>query len=98
MDGTPVGTREAGFAAQPAAEEVEVLGLNRKLLEQIAEQTGGELVDADELPQFVTSLPNRKTVVSERWTSPYWHQTWVFAFVIALLCAEWGLRRRSGLP
>lgn len=97
-DGVEIGSREAGLASQPAAMEFESLGLNRRLLEDIAEQTGGELVDPDAISQFVTSLPNRKTVVTERWTSPYWHQPWMFAFAIVLLCAEWGLRRRSGLP
>lgn len=97
-DGTELDSREGGFAAEPAAKEFESLGLNRQLLEEIARQTGGELVDAGELSQFVTSLPNHKTVVSERWTSPYWHQPWVLAFVILLLCGEWGLRRRNGLP
>ena len=43
-DGSPVGQREAGWVAQPAAEEFNRLRPNRALLAEIAAKTGGEVV------------------------------------------------------
>jgi uncharacterized membrane protein len=97
-DGSEVGTREAGWVAQPAAEEFRDLGINRPLLETLAKQTGGEVVEADDLDRLVASLPNRKVAVTEPWTYPLWHQPWVFLVAIGCLIAEWGLRRLKGLP
>jgi hypothetical protein len=34
----------------------------------------------------------------EDYVKPFWHQSWVFLLAIALLGAEWGLRRVKGLP
>jgi hypothetical protein len=36
--------------------------------------------------------------VTETWTSPLWHQPWMFLFALACFLAEWGLRRVKGLP
>lgn len=97
-DGDEIGDRETGFSAQPAAREFEAIGVNSQTLEEIAKASGGEVISSSELSEFVTDLPNRKTTISERWTSPYWHQPWIFVLATLLLCAEWGLRRRHGLP
>jgi hypothetical protein len=97
-DGTLIGTRTGGWAAEPAAAEFESLVPNRKRLEQIAEASGGEIVDIHELDGFVRSLPNRKIPITEPWVYPLWHHPSVFGFAILCLCGEWGLRRWRGLP
>ncbi|MCA9212786.1 MAG: hypothetical protein KDB27_06970 [Planctomycetales bacterium] len=97
-DGSLVGTREAGWAAEPATVEFESLVPNRKRLEQIASESGGELVEIDELDAFVRTLPNRKVPVTEPWIYPLWHHPSVFGFAVLCLCGEWGIRRWRGLP
>jgi len=97
-DGSEVGQDEAGWVAQPAAEEFRRLAADVDLLQRIAEETGGELVPVDRLGQFVSDLPRRKTVITDPWVYPLWHQPLVFLLVIACLAAEWGLRRLKGLP
>ena len=96
-DGSTVGEREAGWAAQPVADEFARLEPNREFLESIAAKTRGEIVDGDHLPAFVASLSARSAPVTEPWTSPLWHQPLYFLVAIGCLLGEWGLRRVNGL-
>ena len=57
----------------------------------------GEVLEADRLDQFVSSLPNRKIPIVETWTYPLWHQSSVFLVAIGCLIGEWGLRRWKGM-
>jgi hypothetical protein len=97
-DGSEVGQSEIGWASEPQTEEFRTLTVNRPLLDQIAQQSGGEVLELNRLDQFVSSLPNRKIPIVETWTYPLWHQTSVFMLAIACLIGEWGLRRWKGLP
>jgi uncharacterized membrane protein len=97
-DGAAVGQREAGWAAQPAADEFARMEPDREWLESIAARTKGEMVDGDRLQAFVSSLSSRDAPINEPWISPLWHQPLYFLVAIACLAAEWGLRRVNGLP
>ena len=97
-DGAAVGEREAGWAAQPAADEFARMEPDREWLESIATRTKGEMVDGDRLQAFVSSLSSRDAPINEPWISPLWHQPLYFLIAIACLAAEWGLRRVHGLP
>ena len=55
-DGSLVGQREAGWAAQPVADEFARLKPNREFLESLAAKTRGEVIDGDRLSAFVASL------------------------------------------
>jgi len=96
-DGSVVGEREAGWAAQPVADEFARLEPDREFLGSIAAKTRGEIVDGGRLPAFVASLSARSAPVTEPWTSPLWHQPLYFLVAIGCLLGEWGLRRLSGL-
>jgi hypothetical protein len=97
-DGSPIGQRETGWAAQPLADEFNRLAPNRRLLEEIAAKTNGQLVEASDLDDFVAGLNSRKAPITEPWTRPLWHHPLFFLVTITCLCAEWGLRRWKGLP
>jgi uncharacterized membrane protein len=96
-DGGDLGQTTTGWTSEPAADEFRVLQPDRALLERLAAATGGEMVDARDLDRFVASLPTRKALITEPYTQPAWHQSWVFLMVLALLGAEWALRRWKGL-
>jgi hypothetical protein len=96
--GAEAGRAEAGWSSDPAATEFRSLKPNRALLEEIAARTGGEVVPADRLESFASSLPQRKVPVAESWTLPLWHQPVVFLFALACFIGEWGLRRWKGMP
>ena len=96
-DGSAVGARESGWAAQPSADEFARLEPDRDYLQRIATQTGGEVIDGDRLDSFAAGLPSRKAPITEPWTAPVWHHPIYFLVAIACLAAEWGLRRVNGL-
>ena len=95
--GGAAGHAQAGWTADPAAEEFRSLKPNRALLEQIARQTGGEVLAPDDLERWAATLPRRAAPVMESHSMPLWHQPAVFFFALACFAAEWGLRRWKGL-
>ena len=95
--GVEVGRARAGWTANPAAREFASLPPNQSLLERIALQTEGRLVDAGELEAFAQSLPFETAPVTESWSLPLWHKTAVLLFTLACFTGEWGLRRWRGL-
>jgi uncharacterized membrane protein len=97
-DAAEVGRREIGWAIGPAGDELRRLRPNRELLERIAQETGGEIVEAGDLDSFVADLPNRKLPIVETWTWPLWHQWQVFLLAVICLSGEWILRRWKGMP
>lgn len=90
--------RDAAWVAQPDADEFAALLPNRKLLESVARSSGGEVRSLAELEALVSDLPNRKVPIMIEETFPWWHRWTLFAAVLGLLIAEWGLRRWKGLP
>jgi uncharacterized membrane protein len=96
--GAELGRAETGWSTDLAAEEFRSLVPNHALLEDIARKTGGQIVAAAELDGFVRRLPELRAPVMETWSYPAWHTPVLFAFALACLLAEWGLRRWKGMP
>ncbi len=96
--GAEAGQAEAGWSSDLLAEEFKSLQPNTALLEAIASRTGGEVISARKLADFARGLPNRRAPVMEAWTTPAWHTPVWFAFALACLAGEWGLRRWKGAP
>jgi uncharacterized membrane protein len=97
-DGDKLTADKAGWIYEPQVEEFKRPGTNLELLTKLAEQTGGEIVDATDLDDFVARLQNKPMPVVEAWTMPLWDQPLVFLVVLCCLVGEWGLRRSKGLP
>jgi len=96
--GAEVGRSEAGWSADLAADEFRSLTPNVALMEAIARKTGGQVIAAADLNSFARRLPGFKAPVMETWSYPLWHTPVMFAFALACLLAEWGVRRWKGLP
>jgi uncharacterized membrane protein len=96
-DGSAVGEQEAGWVAQPAADEFARLEPDKGFLSTVAAKTQGEIVDGKKLAVFVSGLPMRNAPIAETWTSPLWHQPLYLIAALLCLTTEWGLRRKSGL-
>jgi uncharacterized membrane protein len=97
-EGVEVGHSAAGWSTDLAAEEFRSLSPNLPLLESIARKTGGQVVHPAELDRLARELPHRKSPVMDAWSFPLWHTPAMFAFALACLISEWGLRRWKGLP
>ena len=96
-DGELVGTPTVGWTRQIAGREFDTLGVNRTLLQRIAEQSGGEIIAEEDLNSLSRRLETAKVPVMETWVFPLWHRGWVIALALGCLCGEWGLRRWRGL-
>jgi hypothetical protein len=97
-DASDVGHAESGWTYEPAAEEFAALQPDAKLLDRIARATGGQVVQVADLADFAATLPTRHAQITEPYTNPLWHSSWVFLLAMICLTAEWGLRRWKGLP
>src|SRR5262249_22649704 len=84
-DGAAVGQREAGWAAQPAADEFARLEPDREWLESIADRTKGEMVEGDGLQAFGSSLSSRDAPINQ-------------ALILALLAPAAVFPHRDRLP
>ena len=72
--------------------------LDRPRLESIAQATGGKCVGLHELPALLAGLSGesrRVPVRTER--KDLWDRAWVLLTVVALLAAEWALRKKFNL-
>lgn len=95
--GIEIGRAEAGWTADPAADEFKSLQPNRDLLAALAKATKGEVISTDNLEAFARSLLDRPAPVSEAWAFPLWHTPVLFAFALLCFIAEWAIRRWKGL-
>ena len=96
-DGAALERVVSGWTAQPSAAEFAHVEANTALLEQLAEASGGEVVELAQLDSWIASLPTRRVPVTEVRIEPLWHQPWLIVLAIGCLCIEWGLRRWKGL-
>lgn len=97
-----LGTAETGWAVDLEAQEFRSIRPNRALLEKIARQTSGQVIEISELEDFARSLPARNAPITTTWVKPLWDLPGVLPalFLLILICfaGEWALRRRRGLP
>ncbi len=96
-DGEEIGEVETGWSAEPSAAEFRNLAPNLDELSALAKQSGGEIIDIDQLDAFVRTLPTRQVPIAETRIEPLWHSSSWLTLTILCLCAEWGLRRLRGL-
>ncbi len=85
-----------GWAHSPLVEEYASLDVNRALLERMAAETGGKMLELDEVSKLPELLAGLNVPVKQVLADPLWHSPWVFLAVLGLLAAEWVLRRRGG--
>jgi len=101
-NGLELGDAKTGWAVDLEANEFRSIGTNSPLLERIAHQTGGNVVELDALDEFVSNLPNRAAPITDTWVKPLWDLPGVLPaiFLIVLICfaGEWTLRRWKGMP
>jgi uncharacterized membrane protein len=101
-NGVKLGEAKTGWAVDLEANEFRSIGTNRQLLERIAHQTGGKVIELEALDKFVSNLPNKAAPITDTWIKPLWDLPGVLPaiFLFALICfaGEWTLRRWKGMP
>jgi hypothetical protein len=71
--------------------------LNARLLERVASASGGRVVPLPAGEPLVEALRAAVPSAAVSVRRDLWHTGWSFAIVLALLAAEWLVRRKYGL-
>lgn len=94
---TDLGSSERSVLVGGVDREMADPRLNEDVLRRIAAASGGAYLAADD----ASRLPSLLSAAAPQPAAPrlqeLWHAPWIFAVLIALLTAEWMLRRRWGL-
>ncbi|MDT0631194.1 hypothetical protein RQM47_08425 [Rubrivirga sp. S365] len=99
--GVELGTDRGSFGVGALAAEFREPGADPALLRQVAARSGGAVVGLDTLGSFVAGLRERgaladRPLVREDET-PLVGLPWLLALAVALLTAEWVIRKRAGM-
>ncbi len=78
--------------------ELKATWLDKPLLTEVAEASGGKYYDVDEMDDLVANIPDRNERLQVRGEPiPLWDNSRVLMLFVGLLCAEWALRKRFRL-
>ena len=96
-DGSPVGEREAGWVAQPAADEFKTLAAQSRAARGDRRQDGRRSrSQRTSSTSFVAESAQPQGADHRAVDSPAWHHPLFYLAIIACLVGEWGLRRWKG--
>jgi uncharacterized membrane protein len=97
-----IGSARTGWSVNLDSQEFQSIKTNRPFLEILARQTGGRIVELNELEKFVYSLPKKSVPITETWIRPLWDtkslSLIIFVIILMFFTGEWILRRWKGLP
>jgi uncharacterized membrane protein len=94
---TPLGVADRWLNVGGGDREFADPRLNEGVLRRIALASGGRYVTAADVASVTQALEAAVPQDAEPERRDIWHQPWTYALAIALLSAEWVLRRRWGL-
>src|SRR5262249_2992363 len=94
---TSLGTADRWFYVGGADREFSDPRLNEGFLRRVARATGGEYVRAAEAARIGSRLRSAVPQDAAPERRDLWHEPWAFLAIVALLSAEWVLRKRWGL-
>lgn len=97
LNGVPIGTDRGGFVVGEAGAEFERTRMNRELLVQLADMTGGGFYLPSDIDRMAGDIELDEITVQETRTVPLWNHPGVLALLVCLLAAEWFYRRYLGL-
>ena len=97
LNGLPLGTDVGGFVVGEAGAEFERTRMNRKLLVQLADLTGGGFYVPSEIERLADDIRMDEVTVRETRTVPFWNHPAVLAVLVCLLTGEWLVRRYFGM-
>ncbi|OPX21357.1 MAG: hypothetical protein B1H02_07780, partial [Candidatus Latescibacteria bacterium 4484_107] len=92
-----IGEAGGAFTVGPYSLEFENTKMNEPLLRRIAYRSGGAFYTPDTFGAILEEVDLEKKQVAHLHKIRLWDGWGLFAALIALLCAEWTIRRRWGM-
>jgi hypothetical protein len=97
-EGKPALTAQAGWVVNALQDEYLAIRTDMPAMERLAAATGGRILKADGLDEFVANLKNLPLPVKETRSEPLWNTSaWLIA-ALGCFIGEWSLRRWKKLP
>jgi hypothetical protein len=93
----PLGRSVITFQREDGVAESFHTGQDRRLLRQLASETGGRYWTASDLKSLPRDISYSEAGISVRSTKELWNMPIVFLLLIGLPCSEWLLRRKWGV-
>ena len=101
-ENSEIGSARTGWSVNLDAREFKSIKTNRPFLEILAKQTGGRIVELNEIGKFANSLTGENVPVTEAHIRPLWQTRGlslvIFLIILMCLTGEWTLRRWKGMP
>lgn len=97
LGGVPIGTDRGGFVVGEAGAEFERTRMNRALLVQLADKTGGSFYLPTDIDRLADDIVLDEITVQESRTVSLWNHPGVLALLVCMLAAEWFYRRYLGM-
>ena len=92
-----IGEDQGKFTVGPYSLEFEHTKMNEELLRGIAHRSGGAFYTPDTFRAIIEDVDLEKRPIAHVHKIRLWDWWGLFAVLIALLCAEWTIRRRWGM-
>lgn len=92
-EGDPSTTR-SGICVYPASDEKIAVAAQTALMEELAQETGGTVLNAQNFKDVLQQLGSNTTAVIWKRSLPVWDKWWLLLPLIAIVTLEWLLRRK----
>jgi len=97
-DGKLLGAPKGEFVVEEFSLEDQSLTLNKKLLTQMAEVSGGKYYSPEELESLSKDLKLEKKILEKRKTIQLWNHPLLLILFILFIGLEWFIRKKNQLP
>ena len=97
-EGKLLGSSKGEFVVDEFSLEDQSLTMNKKLLTQIAEVSGGKYYNPEELESFSKDLKLEKKILEKKRTIQLWNHPLLLIFFILFISLEWFIRKKNQLP
>lgn len=95
--GNDAAEKRAAFVVTPSLREYNNAERDSGLLGRIADASGGQYFDIDEVSQLADAIEFTPNAYSREVQIDLWDKPWILALLISLLCLDWVARRLKGL-
>lgn len=92
------GKSNNAFNFEAFSPEDQSLETDKAYLQNLAQKTGGKIIDADDIADFAKSIPQENFKVTKEESVPLWNSAWILSLILLLLSGDWWLRRTKGIP
>lgn len=93
-EGAPV-KLEAGIFVAAGSNEAVAIASRPDLAEEIARETGGKVLTAENAASALGEIARKSVSTTWKGREPVWNSAWLLLVLLALVMAEWVIRRRQ---